>query len=116
MAEKIKTTKKKFVVHNYTVVKFEFEDDENERLFDCIPDIWFVNELKESCFFPPKTGKKYIQRAINCERPEDDWDIYPCKIVKGGFRKCQNKMTRLLTIFLYSKLFTTKYSDLQCRL
>lgn len=85
-SEKMQTTKKKFVVYKYTVVKFD--DEEKKKLFECIPDLWFVNELRESCFFPPATGKPYVQRAINCEKPEDHWGIYNCKIVRGGFRKC----------------------------
>lgn len=95
-------TKKKFVVHDYTVIQFDEEED--EKLFECIPDIWFVDELRESCFFPPKTGKSYMQRAINCEKPEDDWRIYACKIVKTGFCKLKyydDKTHILFHIFYY---------------
>lgn len=86
---KIQTTKKRFVVHKYSVVLFD-DEEESEKLFECIPDLWFVDDLRESCFFPPKTGKPYMQRAINCEKPDDDWGVYSCKIVSGGFCKCKN--------------------------
>lgn len=82
---KTEPAKKKYVVHKYTVIKFV--DDDHGKLFECIPDLWFEDDTQTHCFFPPTTGKPYIQRAINCERPDDNWGVYECTIVKGGFCK-----------------------------
>lgn len=89
-----KTVNKKYIIYKYSVVLFHDEDTE-EKLFECIPDLWFIDELRNSCFFPPKTGKPYIQRAINCEKPDDNWNIYECTVVSSGFCKL------ILTLFYY---------------
>lgn len=83
LTKKLETTKKKFVVHKYSVIQFDEEEPE-EKLFECIPDLWFVDENRKSCRFPPITGKSYIQRAINCEMPEDHWGIDDCTVISGG--------------------------------
>lgn len=77
----------KYIVKEYTVIEFD-DEHSGERLFEGIPNSWFVDETKLSCFWPPKCGtKSLMQRAINCERPGDDWNIYDCKIVSTGHRK-----------------------------
>lgn len=50
---------------NYSVVKFE---EKKEKLFECIPDNWFVDENKEACFWPPKTGTSFTLRAMRYEQ------------------------------------------------
>lgn len=78
--------KKKYTIYKYSVVLFH--DEENGgKLFECLPDLWFVTELRNSCFFPPKTGKSFLQRAINCEKPDDNWSIYDCTVVSSGYRE-----------------------------
>lgn len=77
--------KKKYIIHKYSVV--ELEEDEDERLFECIPDRWFVDELRERCFFPPRTGRTFRARAISCEKPKDEWSICICKVVSTGYCK-----------------------------
>lgn len=78
--------KGKYIVNEYTVIEF-LEDEESEgRYFECIPATWFTDETKTMCFWPPKCGTKTVmQRAINCERPDDTWNICQCKVVIGGF-------------------------------
>lgn len=73
-------------MEEYSVIEFEEEDD--GRMFECLPVSWFVDESKQQCFWPPKCGLKTVmQRAVNCERPDPDtWDIYDCKVIRGGFR------------------------------
>lgn len=67
------------------MIEFKEEEEENERLFECIPNLWFLNESRERCYYPPRTGRTFQQRAIRCEKPNDDWSVYPCKVVTGGF-------------------------------
>ncbi len=69
----------------HSVVKFV--EDNNDRSFDCIPDIWFKDEYKEFCYWPPQTGRNVALRALKLEIPDDTWTLYPCEVVKGGFRK-----------------------------
>lgn len=86
VAQKTQIAKKKFVIHKYSVVEFN-EEEEQDRLFECIPDLWFFNELKDSCYFRPRTGRSFQQRAISCEKPRDDWSVHHCKVVVEGFCK-----------------------------
>lgn len=83
MMKKKKKTKTSSATSNglYTVIKFI---ETNAKLFDCIPDIWFADIDKESCFWPPK-GKSVAIRAFNQDIPDESWERYNCEIVKGGF-------------------------------
>lgn len=87
MANQRKAIRGKYIVQEYTVVEF---DDENsgDRMFECIPDSWFVDESKQQCLWPPRCGlKTLMQRAVNCDRPDPDtWIVLDCKVVRGGFR------------------------------
>lgn len=77
----------RYIVESYSVIEFMHEECD-DRLFECIPDSWFVDESKQLCFWPPKSGTKSLSlRAINCERPDDDWNVYECKLVSGGHCK-----------------------------
>lgn len=77
----------KYIIYEYSVVRIEHEDDYEEKLFECIPDRWFVDENKKSCFWPPMTGKPFYLRAIRCEKPEDSWNICECTVISGGHSK-----------------------------
>lgn len=68
----------------FTTVKFI---DREDKLFDCIPDIWFVDENREVCFWPPKSGKSVTLRAMTGEMPDDTWSIYACEIISENHRK-----------------------------
>lgn len=76
----------KYTIYKYAVVRVENED-EREKLFECIPDRWFVDENKTSCFWPPMIGKPFHLRAISCERPDDSWAIYECTVISDGHCK-----------------------------
>lgn len=84
----MKTKKKKenlkYAKGTYAVVKF-FENF--HKLFECIPDAWFVNEEKTLCFWPPKRGKSFTLRAMNQEMPDDDWEVYECEVISEGHGK-----------------------------
>lgn len=85
--ERIPKKRGRYIVKDYSVIEFE-EENSAERLFECIPDSWFVDENKTSCFWPPNLGtKNYMLLAVNCERPDDTWSIHMCKVVSGGHRK-----------------------------
>lgn len=68
----------------YTVVKFI---EVGDKLFECIPDIWFVDEDKTSCFWPPKTGKSFTLRALTGETPDDSYSIHACEVISEDHRK-----------------------------
>lgn len=85
----------------HTVVKFlEVNDDVS---FDCIPDIWFKDEDKDFCYWPPPTGKNVAIRAVKQELPDDTWTLYKCEVVKGGFRKLA--ITESISIFSFISIF-----------
>lgn len=68
----------------YSVVKFV---EDIFKLFECIPDNWFVDDSKEWCFWPPK-GKSVTLRAMNYEEPDRDlWERFSCILVSEGHRK-----------------------------
>lgn len=75
-----------YKVYKYAVIRLENEDDDEERLFECIPDRWFVDETKKTCFWPPTTVKSFTVKAINCEKPDDSWNIYACTVISDGHR------------------------------
>lgn len=68
----------------FSVVKFI---DHIGKLFECIPDIWFVDENKEACFWPPKTGKSFSLRALTGEMPDDSWLVYGCEVISENHRE-----------------------------
>lgn len=81
-----KQTKKhgRYIVNEFSVIEF-IEEDNDDRIFECIPDSWFTSESREHCFWPPKTTHKSIMiMAMNCERPDDSWRVYECRVVSGG--------------------------------
>lgn len=67
-----KQNKKKhgrYIVSSYSVIEVMDEDREG-RLFECIPDSWFVDATKLTCFWPSQSGtKSFSLRAINCDKP-----------------------------------------------
>lgn len=67
----------------FTVIKII--ETNNDRLFDCVPDVWFTNEDKDSCFWPPTKGKNVAIRALKQELPDDSWETFNCEVVKEGF-------------------------------
>lgn len=91
MANQGKASNKKhgrYIVQEYTVIEFD-EESYDERMFECIPNTWFVDESKQQTYWPPKSGSKTVMhRAVNCDRPDPaTWNIYDCKVVRGGFRR-----------------------------
>lgn len=50
----------------FTVIKFIMERPYG-KFFECIPDVWFVDESKLICFWPPKSGKSFSLRALTGE-------------------------------------------------
>lgn len=70
----------------YSTVKF-VDPEQMSKLFDCIPDIWFVNEEKTLCFWPPKSKKSVTLLAMSQAEPDDDWSVYECEIVSEGHGK-----------------------------
>lgn len=78
----------KYIVTSYSIIEV-LNEESVDRLFECIPDSWFVDETKTLCFWPPPCGtKSFSLRAINCEKPDDTWGVYECKFVSGGYCKC----------------------------
>lgn len=68
----------------YAVIKFI---DYKSKLFESIPESWFVNEEKTACYWPPKTGRSFKLRALNQDAPDWDWVIYECIVVSEGHGK-----------------------------
>lgn len=73
-----------FQKSKYAVVEFV---DDRIKLFEGIPELWFVNEERNAFYWPPKTGRSFKLRAINQETPDWDWDIYECIVVSEGHGK-----------------------------
>lgn len=88
--KKKKTDKLKYNKSTFSVVKFPDEKDSRIKLFECIPELWFVNEEKTLCFWPPKSGKSFTLRVMNQEPPDDTWDVYECTVVSEGHGKFGN--------------------------
>lgn len=85
--KQINKNQPKYTIHKYTVVRLEDEDDE-QKLFECIPDRWFVDETKSQCYWPPNTGKAFSLRAISCEKPDEStWTIIDCRVISEGHCK-----------------------------
>lgn len=84
---KKKVEKLKYVKETFSVVKF-IDPGDGTKSFDCIPDLWFVNEEKNLCFRPPQSSKKSLTlRAMNQDIPDDDWEVYECEVVSEGHGK-----------------------------
>lgn len=64
----------------YSVVQF---NEKGAKLFECIWDGWFVDENRDSCFWPPK-GKSYLLRVLSKEKPDDSWKICKCVVISEG--------------------------------
>lgn len=86
----------------FTVVQFQ---EKGMKLFDCIPDCWFVDENRKSCFWPPK-GKSYKLRALRKEKPDDTWEISKCVVVSGGYSKCHS------SLLIFTKNCVYKFSQI----
>lgn len=67
----------------FSVVLFK---ENNMKLFECIPDCWFLNADKTFCYWPPK-GRSYKLRAMNREKPDSSWVVSACVFVSGGYGK-----------------------------
>lgn len=65
----------------YAVVKFY---EVVNLLFECIPNIWFVNEEKTTCYWPPKKGLPVYVRSLKRHIPDESWEIYDCEVVEDG--------------------------------
>ncbi len=65
----------------HSVVKFE---ENAGKFFECIWDGWFVDENRNSCFWPPSKGKSYLLRVLSKEMPDDSWKILQCVVVSEG--------------------------------
>lgn len=70
-----------FEKSEYAVVEFI---DDRSKLFEGIPELWFVNEERTACYWPPKKGRSFKLRAIDQDTPDWDWDIYECIVVSEG--------------------------------
>ncbi|KAJ6646903.1 hypothetical protein Bhyg_02117 [Pseudolycoriella hygida] len=68
---------------NYSVVKF-IEPADGTKLFECVPNLWFTDDEKSRCRWPPKSKKSVTLRAMNRDVPEDDWEAYECELVSEG--------------------------------
>lgn len=66
---------------NYSVVQFI---ENGAKMFECIWDGWFVDENRQSCFWPPRTGKTFIVRVLSKEMPDDSWTVCQCVVISGG--------------------------------
>lgn len=76
----------KYIVNEFSVIEFLEDEESDDRLFECIPNSWFADETKTLCYWPPKCGTKTVmQRAINCDKPDDTWGICQCKVISGGY-------------------------------
>lgn len=104
MTNKSKNKKKpekiKFAKELFSVVKFVEPEaiGRNIKSFECIPDVWFVDEEKQMCFWPPNSKKSFILRAMNQDIPDDDWLVYECEVVSEGHGKSKN--SRALRCFV----------------
>ncbi len=86
LKKKLVKPREKIVFRNseYAVIKFI---ENRIKLFESIPESWFINEERTACYWPPKTGKSFKLRAINQDIPDWDWEIYECIVVSGGHGK-----------------------------
>lgn len=67
---KMKTKPREKVNFNkskYAVVRFM---EDSSKLFESIPELWFINEEKTACYWPPKSGRSFTLRAINQDVPD----------------------------------------------
>lgn len=71
-----------FIKCEYAVVKFI---EERNKLFETIPENWFVDEERTTCFWPPKGGRSATLRAIDQDSPDWVWEAYECTY-SGQFR------------------------------
>lgn len=76
----------KYTIYKYAVVRF-VDENISEKLFECIPDRWFVDENKTHCYWPPSTGASFSLRAIKCEKPDDTWSACEIKVISEGYCK-----------------------------
>lgn len=82
---------------DYSVVKF-YEND--SLLFECIPNVWFTDEEKTSCYWPPKTGATVWARALKRELPDESYEIYVCEVVSEGLGKCENIFYSVYNVYV----------------
>lgn len=86
---KKKNAKFRYTKGKFAVIKF-YESENKIKLFDCIPDLWFADEEKNHCYWPPKSKKSVTLRAMNQDLPEDDWSVYECEVISEGHGKIKN--------------------------
>lgn len=89
---------------SYAVVKFI---EKLNKLFEGIPESWFVDEEQTSCFWPPKRGRSVTLRAIDQDEPDWDWEVYECEVVSlghGNFIFCFSRSDVVLSFTLIQKL------------
>lgn len=74
------------------MLQFEYElREDEEKLFECIPDRWFVDETKTHCYWPPLSSKAFSLRAVNCEKPDiGTCSVEKCTVISEGHRKFKN--------------------------
>lgn len=81
---KKKEEKVSFIKSPYAVVKFI---EEKNKLFESIPESWFINEEKTTCYWPPKGGRSVTLRAMSQDVPDGDWEVCECTVVSLGHGK-----------------------------
>ncbi len=106
---KKKTEKLRFVDEKFAVVKFRECDDVTKllsKLFECIPELWFTDEEKTHCYWPPKSKKSITLRAMNLDLPEDDWEIFECEVVREGLGNILNVLSTLSVFIAHATILT----------
>lgn len=95
----------------FTVVKF-VETGNDTKLFECIPDIWFLEDDEDGerrrCYWPPKSKQSFTLRAMNRDVPDEDWTIYECEVVSGGHGKTQDILV-LFSVFRFIRFLHCSY-------
>lgn len=82
----------------YSVVKFK---ENGQKLFESIPDLWFLDEKRNFCYWPPK-GKSVRLRALNQDKPDSTWALYECVFVCGEFGEFIFTFCRFSTEFWFA--------------
>lgn len=110
---KRKTKKFRYSKGTFSVAKFL---EELEKLFECIPDLWFYNEEKTLCYWPPKSKKSVTLRAMNQDEPEEDWIVYDCELVSEGHGKITNYLVLVLGPVSVNFHFITATYSIGCNI
>ncbi len=70
----------------FFVIKF-INTERSDKLFECLPDIWYVNEDRDACYWPPRTGKSFTLRSISGEMPDETYTIHQCEVIYENLGK-----------------------------